>query len=108
VKHVIPAFLVEITKDFRESEEGRKTFGPLRSRWLEEAENDLGKRSPRSGEQGKRWRSSVSCCKWDQVWKTGVGLTIQTVIMNVTKSMRGQFYEVTDHLTATVGPHDLQ
>jgi hypothetical protein len=89
VEHVIQVILVGVTEDFRENEEGRKRWGPLRLRWLEELENDIGGGSPRSGEKGKRWRISFSCCKWDQVWKTGVGLTIKKVVLNVTKSVRG-------------------
>jgi hypothetical protein len=53
VEHVIHAILVEVTKDFRENEEGRKTCGPLRLRWLEDAENDVGEGSPRSGGKAK-------------------------------------------------------
>ena len=32
---------------------------------------------------------------------------VKTVVKNVTKRMRGQFYDMTDHLTATVGSRDL-
>jgi hypothetical protein len=37
----------------------------------------------------------------------GRGATIKKVVMNVTKSVRGQFCDVTDQLTATAGQRDL-